>query len=243
LIVKSIYPEISAACARTDAGLWGAFARSHQSDARGSDAGKLVFPEYRSGSLRVSEQEARFAFVEALCMGPLLYSVEAPTSKLYQFTGKSSLSAQTDLAIHNVDGTRICNVEFKAKGLSPSAKMHFPIYKDLQKLLREPQWGLWFHLLEAVNNSTINDFLSVMATEMNIVRGQFGEDIETPGLTIHLCVLQHGFSIQRDLIFVDAADPTTESVDRLLRLDLKVSRSELLTVSDQNGWSLHTRNG
>ncbi len=43
--------------------------------------GHLVFPSYRSKKgLRVSEQEARFAFVEALCREPLRYSIETPTS-------------------------------------------------------------------------------------------------------------------------------------------------------------------
>ena len=57
-------------------------------------AGRLVFPRYRDKELRVSEQEARFAFVEALSQGPFRYSVEAPTSKLYRFSGKTPLSAQ-----------------------------------------------------------------------------------------------------------------------------------------------------
>ena len=68
----------------------------------------------------MSEQEARFAFVESLSRAPLLYSVEAPTEKLYQFTGSTPMSAQTDLAVHDRNGQRICNVEFKAKGVSRS---------------------------------------------------------------------------------------------------------------------------
>jgi len=239
--VKSVHQEIKAACSRADAGLWEAFTRSHNGNASGASAGKLVFPDYRGGSLRVSEQEARFAFVEALCSGPLLYSVEAPTSKQYQFTGKSALSAQTDLAIFDNAKDRICNVEFKAKGVSPSAKKHFPIYKDLQKLLREPLWGLWFHLLEAVNNSTINDLLTVMADEMEKVRVEFGKDVEAPGLMIHVCVLQHGFSIQRDVVLKGGAIPKVEELRRLLQVDLKVSRSELLAVGNTNGWDLNTQ--
>jgi len=197
-----------------------------------------VFPAYRSDRLRVSEQEARFAFVEALCSGPLLYSVEVPTSKRYQFAGKSHLSAQTDLSIHDPAGNPMCNVEFKAKGFSPLGKEHFPIYKDLQKLLREPRWGLWFHLLEAVNNSTINDLLSVMAREMERVRDEFSTDIEAPGLTIHICVLKHGFSIQRDVALAGTAGASTSSLGRL---DLEVSRSGLVKGNDSSGWAVHAR--
>jgi len=172
-----------------------------------------------------------------------MYSVEAPTSKLYQFTGKSPLSAQTDLAVHDEDGVRICNVEFKAKGVRPSAEKHFPIYKDLQKLLREPMWGLWFHLLEAVNNSTINDLLSVMAEQVERVRREFEGDVESPGLTIHVCVLHHGFAVQRDLAFVTDGGLSDEELRARLHLDLNVSRSQLLAVGNANGWDLHRAGG
>jgi hypothetical protein len=202
-----------------------------------------VFPEYRTGELRASEQEARFAFVEALSGGPLLYSVEAPTSKLYQFSGKKPLSAQTDLALYDETGVRICNVEFKAKGVSGSAKKNFPIYKDLQKLLREPLWGLWFHLLESVNNSTINHLLDVMAEQITKVQRDFEGDIESPGLTIHICVLQHGFAIQKDLPLTDGTVLSEDELSARLNLDFAVSRGRLLDVSDRNGWDLHRHRG
>lgn len=228
-----MHPEISAACSRADEGLWAAFSRSRAPKAVGSHTGKLLFPKYRGGGLRVSEQEARFAFVEALAPGSLTYAVEAPTSKLYQFTGKSPLSAQTDLAIHNEAGRRICNVEFKAKGVSPSAEKHFPIYKDLQKLMREPLWGLWFHLLEGVDNSTIRNLFTVFETQMERVRSEHIGDIESPGLTIHICVLQHKFSLERDFPIDGGA------LDQLFKLEFQVSRSELLNVSDTNGWTIN----
>lgn len=191
----------------------------------------------------MSEQEARFAFLESLSRVPLLYSVEAPTKKLYQFTGKTPLSAQTDLAVHDENGQQICNVEFKAKGVSISAGKHFPIYKDLQKLLREQVWGLWFHLLESVNNSTINNLLSVMAEQICKVRQEYRGDIGSPGLTIHICVLQHGFSVQRDVIVRSDSGLISDELRRLLHLGLSVSRSELLGVEDQNGWRLHRYEG
>lgn len=237
--MSMVHPEISGACARADVVLWDAFMRSQGRGVNNFGEGKLVFPKYRGGSLRVSEQEARFALVEALCQSTLMYSVEAPTIKRYQFTGKSSLSAQTDLAIHDSTGVSICNVEFKAKGRSSSAKMHFAIYKDLQKLLREPKWGLWFHLFEAVNNSTINDFLSVMAKQIEKVRDEFEDDIESPGLTIHVCVLQQRFSIQQELILANSGALSSKEFGHHLQLELKVSRSELLSMNDRNGWDLH----
>ena len=91
---EELHPDISSACRRSDSLLWDAYARSTDSQPDASGEGRLVFSRYRKkddgtkGDLRVSEQEARFAFVEALYQGPFRYSVETPTDKLYKFTGK-----------------------------------------------------------------------------------------------------------------------------------------------------------
>ena len=236
--MKTLPSDISHACRHTDIILWDAYERSNGSQPGVFGEGRLVFPRYRDkDDLRVSEQEARFAFVEALCKGPFRYSVETPTSKCYQFTGETSLSAQTDLAVHDACGRcRICNVEFKAKGVSPSAKDNFPIYKDMQKLLREPVWGLWFHLLESTDNSTINKILKVMTEKIRKVQCKF-RDVEAPGLTLHLCVLRHGFSLQKDVPF-----PINDvQLTKDLCICLHVSQSELEKVQDQNGWKLHRK--
>ena len=94
---------ISSQCRRTDRLLWEAYARSECGSAD-TDRCRLLFPGYRGkkkgekGKLRVSEQGARFAFVEALrTAGQFRYSVETPTDKTYQFTGQHEESAQTDL--------------------------------------------------------------------------------------------------------------------------------------------------
>ncbi|MFC1524420.1 hypothetical protein ACFL6N_06475 [Thermodesulfobacteriota bacterium] len=152
------------------------------------------------------------------------------------------MSAQTDLAIHDEKGLRICNVEFKSKGVSIAADKHFPIYKDLQKLLREQVWGVWFHLLESVDNSTINKLLNVMTEQACKVLQNHRDDIDSRGLTIHICVLKHGFSIQRDLIIQNDIKFIPDEIRLLLRLGHSVSRSKLISVDDQNGWHLHTRN-
>ena len=239
--MKALHSDISDACRLADTILWDAYARSTKSPCV-SNAGRLVFPQYRNKnkSLRVSEQEARFAFVEALCQGPLGYAVEAPTDKLYTFTGQTSLSAQTDLQVHGVSQIGICNVEFKKGGVTSSAKNLSSIYKDLQKLLREPRWGLWFHLLESIDNSTINNFLDVMAQQIGEVQNDF-QDVDTPGLTIHVCVLRHGFSLQKDVPFSPSGGINNAELNRHLRIALCVSRSELIDVHVLNGWNLIRR--
>ncbi len=223
--------EISTVCKQTDNVLWNAFGRGNQK----ACLPHLFFPQYRSKGLRVSEQEARFAFVEALSKNSLLYSVEAPTSKTYRFSGKSNKqqSAQTDLALYNFKGAYICRVEFKSQGYTTKRKDTFDIDKDIQKLLREPVWGLWFHLLRSVDNSTLNGLFNVMNSKILKVRKNF-KDIETEGLTIHVCVLKHGFSLQKDI----PLDGTTD-----LSVHLNVSRSELRSIDNLNGWTLNKRPG
>ena len=245
---------ISSQCRRTDRLLWEAYARS-DCGSTDTDRCRLLFPRYRGkkegekGKLRVSEQGARFAFVEALCTaGQFRYSVETPTDKTYKFTGKHEESAQTDLTLYDLDTTsRLCNVEFKAGGKSMKGgktdethEAHvFPIFKDVLKLMREPVWGLWFHLLESTDNSTIANFLEVIRAGIGEVRGGT-DDIETDGLTIHVCVLKHGFSLQKDV----RLDLDDSELERHLHFDLRVSREKLLEKPKPklNGWKLNKRN-
>ena len=222
--------RISVACKLADHLLWESYVQSTDMDEKCPT--HILFPRKQDGNLRVSEQEARFAFVEGLCHSPLLYSVETPTTKPYQFTGDTPMSAQTDLTVNEDQRERICNVEFKKGGIGLDADP-FPIYKDMQKLLREPIWGLWFHLLESVNNSTINNLLKVITTQIDQVQRDFN-DIASEGLTIHICVLKHGFSLERDIPF-----RVNEPMD--IHVDLRVSQTELLEVNDLNGWTLHRR--
>ncbi len=242
---------ISSQCRRTDRLLWEAYERS-ECQSNDTDRCRLLFPRYRGkkegekGDLRVSEQGARFAFVEALCTaGQFRYSVETPTDKTYQFTGETKeISAQTDLTVYDLQTRcRRCNVEFKAGGWSTkggeSNKSNvFPIHKDVLKLMREPVWGLWFHLLESTDNSTIANFLGVIREGIGVVRGgKHKEDLEAEGLTLHVCVLKHGFSLQKDVpLSMDDSE-----LKRHLDVDLHVSREKLLEVRRLNGWKLNQR--
>ncbi len=238
---------ISSQCIRTDRLLWEAYRRS-ESKCAGTDRCRLLFPRYREkedrteGDLRVSEQGARFAFVEALCTaGQFRYSVETPTDKTYQFTGETKeISAQTDLTVYDLQTRcRRCNVEFKAGGISPSAqkKNKEKIYKDVQKLMREPVWGLWFHLLESTGSKTIPYFLEVIREGIGKARREFGNEIDTPGMTLHVCVLKHGFSLQKDV----PLDLDDSELERHLEVDLHVSQKELLEVRRPKGWKLNVR--
>ena len=106
---------------------------------------RLVFPCYKKGNIRISEQELRFIFVETFneyCDEKELdwfYSVETPTKDKYKFTEKGhnldkpkreeGQSANFDLTISNDKGELLALIEFKAKNTKP-----FSYAKDLCKL-------------------------------------------------------------------------------------------------------------
>lgn len=112
----------------------------------------LHFPDYRNGSLRVSEQEARFLFSSLLEKNKeFRYSVETPTKALYSFTGTGKISAQTDITLWNLNGSsRMFNVEFKSNNPLPQH-----IFKDIKKLVEEDIPGIWFHLLKNSDSGTL----------------------------------------------------------------------------------------
>ncbi len=217
---------LSALCHETDCILW----RMYRGEAS-PETGGLVFPRYRDNKRRVSEQETRFAFAEALWRrGGFRYSVETPTEKRYSFSGRGSRSAMTDLSIYDGGERPICNVEFKFGGVGDAASGYPKIRKDLEKLFREPVWGHWFHVLESVDNGTINKLMSVLTDQIYKVR-KCESDIDACGLTIHICVLKHRFSLHKDL--PKDFSPTELSVN------LGVTGNILKTIHDLNGWCLH----
>jgi hypothetical protein len=230
------HEEIQEICQKTDELLWDAFSRSLPNNPSHNQKGHLIFPYYNKANLRVSEQEARFLFAESISNSSLFYSIEAPTIKTYKFIGESLRSASTDLALYTNEKKQVCNVEFKAKGVSEGAINHLPIYKDLQKLLREKPWGLWFHLLKNTDNSTINNLLNVIGTKICSVRDNY-KDLESQGLIIHICVLNQKFSLHRDLNLTELKTLSNESLCKKLTVDYSVTRHDLKNIVDINGWT------
>lgn len=111
--MRVLHQAVPDTCRAAGCLLWDAYARSGGSQFGVSGLDRLISSPDQGRNkkgLRVSEQEARCVFVKALGQRPLRYSVEAPTSRLDQFSGKTPLAAQTDLAVHDVSETHICNV-------------------------------------------------------------------------------------------------------------------------------------
>lgn len=128
----------------------------------------IIFPKYSNkyrkvkGTLRISEQELRFIFVEQLNKYAnennidLYYSVETPTEEPYNFTedtpklSEEGVSARTDLSIYDNQLKRICLIEFKA--LNPVEKSY---EKDILKLIRESADLKYFiQIIKNYNNRT-----------------------------------------------------------------------------------------
>jgi len=133
---------------------------------------RLVFPKKRGKNkknkdvIRVSEQEARIVYCNVLNNLNYFYSVETPTENKYKLSGKTGVSALSDLSVYtyieednennnkNNDEKKyfkkIVNVEFKAN--SP-VKKNF--VKDIKKIVKEKEQGNWFHLLKNVDRATL----------------------------------------------------------------------------------------
>lgn len=121
-----------------------------------SEPSRLIFPKKRDESIRVSEQELRFAFVEEFLKDEeakakdWFYAVEVPTKGKYYFSDKENepkavgeadkgQSASFDLAIYtrgDDDFNLIALLEFKAGN-----PKEFSYHKDLVKLENENEGG------------------------------------------------------------------------------------------------------
>lgn len=135
----------------------------------------IVFPKKRDNKYRVSEQEFRFAFIEALAeynkgvgnVDKIYYSVETPTSDVYRFSKNEDpkiaeegvgKSGSFDLTLYSKDKDILALIEFKAHNVDERY-----VWKDLLKL-QNPNEGsaqgtnvaryfLW--LFESINSGTV----------------------------------------------------------------------------------------
>ena len=137
-----------------------------------SEPSRLIFPRKRDESIRVSEQELRFAFVEEFLKDEKakdwFYAVEVPTKGKYYFSDKENepkavgeadkgQSASFDLAIYTKgddDFNLIALLEFKAGN-----PKEFSYHKDLVKLENENEGGnevlrFFIEIVENANSGT-----------------------------------------------------------------------------------------
>lgn len=220
---------------RTDSLLWSAYEAAVHGTIPPSGR-RLVFPRRETGALRVSEQEARFFFVHALEESSFVYSVETPTKKLYQQKGIGYSRAAFDATVADGEGRNVRNVEFKFGGISPERKNRTTVAKDMEKLLRDPGDGLWFHLLEAVDNSTLTKVLTTLRGELAELLSRYGPEIAEKTLTMHICVLRQGFSIHREVALHARLEHS--ELSQTFSLPYTIKRGELMACSVEQGWRL-----
>ncbi len=143
----------------------------------GESEERLIFPNkiQATGNIkRVSEQELRFLFIEEFKIKypELYYSIETPTEEKYKFGNNyedivknayiHKTSASIDMCVlgrKNDIYKRLLNIEFKHKNTKDKN-----IGKDILKLVREKQNGVFIHLL---NNTRKGRFKGTLWNENN----------------------------------------------------------------------------
>ena len=202
---------------------------------------KLRFPYRRASKtagdghskkreIRVSEQESRFAFVEAIMQDDdLQYCVETPTRKTYKFQDKSNngspiedengQSAMIDMTLFS--NAEEINIEFKSQSISKQSANHMVIRKDLLKLMAEGKNGLFHHLYKSADSGTISGLLGVC-------RFYLDKHLEYTNkeqyILFHIHVLSQGYSVTKKLIL-------SEYKSNFFDYDYDHEKRE-----DNNGW-------
>jgi hypothetical protein len=147
---------------------------------------RMIFPIYRDGKRRVSEQEAKQLVIKHLeeerDQHEYYYSVETPTQSVYNFTGETGRSGNTDVCLYikNGDGSyeRVHIIEFKAQNAGN-------FQQDFLKLKNENEKSnnYFVHAIETFDKGTIESLIEKYADAFKLF-----EDSEN-SLTICLCIL------------------------------------------------------
>jgi hypothetical protein len=155
-------------CRRADEVLWSSY--RFAMEVPGAPWPRVMFP--RKGQVRrVSEQEARFAFVAALLAEsgsePWAFAAEVPTRLSYRCAqrgaGEKAQRALTDLALyrHGHDEPALA-VEFKSGGRSGKSEIDESIRTDVARILAEQPDALWFHVVRSANSATLQGLLRTL---------------------------------------------------------------------------------
>lgn len=194
---------------------------------------RLVIPHRRNMDQRISEQEARFVYCSILNNSDFYYSIETPTEKEYQLSGRGKRSASTDLSIYEYNNgfRKLVNVEFKAH--NPKFE---DIEKDVKKLVNEGIAGNWFHLLKNVNSRTLKSLFS------KIERALIANYSDKISILFCFCVLNKKWACMKHFNW-NSEKGKSESyrmfVEEFFRLDYAVRRE--ITVIDGNGWLIYSK--
>ena len=199
----------------------------------------LIFPATAAGKIRVSEQEARFLLTQQLEQYEIYYSVETPTRQRYQFKGThGDRSASTDVTLfeRSPDNgfTRKIQVELKAHNVQLEN-----ITKDFEKLLKEEECGLFFHILEAANSGTLTSDASRKGVLVKY-RNAFMDLWEKLDRKKDASWFLHFVIFCMNPAFIISKTVTTEDLgafERFFNFQYRIIGGEI-NVIDNNGWSV-----
>ena len=197
---------------------------------------RLIIPHRRDVDQRISEQEARFVYCSVLNRSDFFYSIETPTEKKYQLSGKGRRSASTDLSIYEyTNGFRkLVNVEFKAH----NARFE-EIEKDVKKLVNEGITGNWFHLLKNANSKTLKSLFNKIEKALMV---NYSDKIS---ILFCFCVLSRKWACIKHFYWDGNGFANHRKfksyrmfVEEFFRLDYVVRKE--ITVIDENGWLIYS---
>jgi len=164
------------------------------------------------------------------------YSIETPTEKEYQISGKGKRSASTDLSIFEYKNgfIKLVNVEFKAH----NARFE-EIEKDIRKLVNEGILGNWFHLLKNINSKTL---VSVFDKMERALIANYSDNIS---ILFCFCVLNKKWACIKHFNWNGSEFSQEEKqekyrafVEEFFRLDYMVRKRKVI-VLDENGWLIY----
>ena len=160
------------------------------------DAPGLILPLKRDGVRRVSEQESKILITQWLETHGYHYSIETPTTLLYQQSGQAELSARIDVTVYGSRSAedRVLNAELKAGTASLEA-----FRKDFEKLLREHVPGLWFHTLEAAGEAAWKTLEAKMTEALSRLAPH--ADAASHRISFAFCVLEDPALVEFELDF------------------------------------------
>ena len=155
---------------------------------------RLIFPKNRNKETRVSEQELRFAFVEAFIESgnkgkhDLFYSIETPTTETYSFKGKGRRSGNFDVVIFDGKMQRVCLMEFKAN--NPRIKEH---NKDFEKLTNS----------EESKNAELRYFIEIVENNNKRTSTNLKDKLIKPNACQRPIIKIKAYSLQRRVYMID----------------------------------------
>jgi len=189
---------------------------------------------------RISEQEARFIMAIFFDRQKVPFSVEYPTSEKYIQKGISPSSARVDLVVDPEQDQQI-NVEMKTGPVSLKAESKERIRKDIEKFVKEKYDGAWYHTLHTVQNNSITNlceaYFTLLKDHIEKEMIQTNTSSFDYSVLFHVCVIKHGFSIQRMIRLHEIID-NSNAIDDFMNFEYTVSRNELLSIDFPPAWEV-----